>query len=288
LSTFDDGVDALGIAEEHAERVLSLEEEQEQRLVAVYRKVAANLRARLRSYPKDTFTAQRMRSVLLQLEAAIRAFEQDLSDTAKLGAQLMAERGTRDLVRELNKHNDYFHGTMAHLDVEQHLAATEMTKRLINNYDVSIKTYSTALRHSISTQLQNLFIEGISPEEIHTRMIERDGIANFFEGEAWRLRRIVRTELHGIYGQGKLSTLADIAETEPALRKTLFHPKDSRTADDSLYAESLNLRPKVTDPFVYVWQEKKGGKRYRRVFMSPPDRPNDRAILIPYHPSWDE
>jgi len=68
----------------------------------------------------------------------------------------------------------------------------------------------------------------------------------------------------------------------PDLMKTLMHPIDKRTGDDSKLAARLRLVVPIDEPFVYKWNGE------TREFMAPPDRPNDRAILVPYSTSWGE
>lgn len=66
----------------------------------------------------------------------------------------------------------------------------------------------------------------------------------------------------------------------PKLKKGLFHPMDDRTSDDSKYLKNLNPIIDIDKPFRYTWNGKE------RVFLSPPSRPNDRAILVPIDMDW--
>lgn len=292
MTAFDDNVDALEVVEDHAKAVLELEKAQATKVLNVYGDVAKRLRIRLRQTPRDTFTAQQIRVTLMQLEGAIQALEKNLVATSELGAQLMAKRGVRDLVTEVVEFNDEFDGALQPINIDLVEAAIATQNRLINTYPESIAAYSKQLRQALSNNLMQMVVERVSPEVMYQRLVDDDAIGKFFDGEAWKVRRIVRTELASIYGTAKLSALGRIAETEPAMRKTLYNPMDNRTGDDSrqlqdwLNAGRLNgrnrrLRPKIGQTFVYVWRGK------RREFMAPPDRPNDRSILIPYHPSWE-
>jgi hypothetical protein len=67
----------------------------------------------------------------------------------------------------------------------------------------------------------------------------------------------------------------------PGLKKALIHPMDARTADDSKMLSKINPIVDINEPFRYTY-----GK-HERVFMYPPDRPNDRAILVPYKKEWN-
>jgi len=76
----------------------------------------------------------------------------------------------------------------------------------------------------------------------------------------------------------------------PDLKKTLVHPMDHRTAADSKQAAAKNLIVNVDKEFSYTYvRTLKDGtiRREERTFMIPPDRPNDRSIVVPYRDDWD-
>lgn len=295
MSAFDDSVDAMEIVQDHARAVLELEEESAQKIVAVYGEVAAKLRARLRSLPKDSFSAQQVRVTLMQLQGALNAVHSGLSKSVVDSSAVLTRRGVSDLVTEADSFNDYFEGAMQPVNLDIVQAAIDTDSRLINTFPESITAYSNSLRQRISDGLAKMAVERVGPEVMYQRMIEDDGIGKFFDGEAWKVRRIVRTELSSIYATAKLQALGRVVQDNPEMRKALFHPNDKRTGKDSLWliqkqaGDRLNtsayrLRPKWDENFFYTWKTK--GKSYQRMFMAPPDRPNDRSILIPYHPSW--
>lgn len=295
MSAFDDSVDAMEIVQDHARAVLELEEESAQKIVAVYGEVAAKLRARLRSLPKDSFSAQQVRVTLMQLQGALNAVHFGLSKSVVDSSAVLTRRGVSDLVTEADSFNDYFEGAMQPVNLDIVQAAIDTDSRLINTFPESITAYSNSLRQRISDGLAKMAVERVGPEVMYQRMIEDDGIGKFFDGEAWKVRRIVRTELSSIYATAKLQALGRVVQDNPEMRKALFHPNDKRTGKDSLWliqkqaGDRLNtsayrLRPKWDENFFYTWKTK--GKSYQRMFMAPPDRPNDRSILIPYHPSW--
>ena len=51
-------------------------------------------------------------------------------------------------------------------------------------------------------------------------------------------------------------------------------------SNQRIYADKKHLVAEIDEPFIYTWKGK------RREFMSPPDRPNDRSILVPYREAW--
>jgi hypothetical protein len=64
------------------------------------------------------------------------------------------------------------------------------------------------------------------------------------------------------------------------LLKTLMHPMDQRTGDDSKKLAQEHPAIPISEEFVFTW------KNATRRFMTPPDRPNDRAVMIPYRAEW--
>ena len=293
MGLFDDNVDALEVVEDHAKVVAELEKAQATKILRIYGEVADKLRARLRAAPKDSFTAQQIRVTLAQLEGGIFALNRSIKGAVDESADIMTNRGVRDLVKEIDVFNDDFEGTLQPIRIDLVKTAVETKARLINQYQASIDAYSAGLRKSISEGLGRMAVERVGPEVMYQRLVEDDAIGAYFEGEAWKVRRIVRTELAGMYGAAKQESLQRVAEDEPEMRKTVYNPIDARTGDDSQWLQqqldagrrnsaNFEMRPLVADPFVYVW------KGHRRVFLAPPDRPNDRSILIPYHPSWNQ
>jgi len=275
MADFFDEVDAMDIMEQHASDVIDLENTQAADILKTYQRVAGRLRARLNALPPESFSAQQTRVVLLQLEAAIGALDRELTSKINRSTELLSDRAVSHLVAEVDKFSQVFTGSVQPLDIDAVAVATQTKDRLFNRYQTSINTYSTTLRNRIATELQDAVIARETPEQVINRL------SGTFVGEAWQLRRIVRTELHGIYSNAKLLSLQESrGEGMPKLKKTLYHPMDSRTGKDSMYAERLNLIAELEEPFKYRW------KNRERIFMYPPDRPNDRSILIPYDPTW--
>jgi hypothetical protein len=146
----------------------------------------------------------------------------------------------------------------------------------VTRYRTNLAAYGNDLQTQISNGLFSAALGETSYDEVVGR------ISNFFSAEEWKLHRIVRTELHHVFNVGKMNAMTEIRDDDwiPSLKKGLMHPMDGRTGDDSRYAAQLNLVAEVDEPFEYTWDGKP------RVYMVPPDRPNDRSIMIPYTPEW--
>lgn len=274
---FFDEVDSIGIVEDHINAVLALEATQSDKVMASYADVRSRLVERLAHLPRGSFTAQHLRGVLAQVQGAIDAMNKGMRGNLKEGAFDIASLSIKDLVGEIQMFDKEFTGAVTPININAAIAAQDTANFLVEKYQTNLNAYGSDLLTQISNGLFAASIGETSNEEVVGR------ISKFFAAEEWKLRRIVRTELHNIYNVGKLQGMGTLAETQvPDLKKTLMHPLDSRTGKDSVYAATLGLVAEIDEPFFYVWKGKP------REFMAPPDRPNDRAILVPYRDEWGE
>lgn len=273
---FFDQVDSLGVVESHINQVLKLEDSKGRELLSRYKDVRQELRDRLSATNANTFTAQQMRGVLAQVEGAIGALSSSLKGGMDDASRDLALKGVNDLVSEIEKFDKHFTGAVVPINLNAQVVALDTKNFLLSQYESSIDAYGEDLIRQITTNLTQAALM----EMPYGTLIQR--LDRFMVGEEWKLQRIARTELHHIYNIGKLNGMTELIDTSviPDLKKTLIHPMDARTGADSSYAATLNLVAAVDEPFRYRWRGK------WRVFMAPPDRPNDRAILVPFRPEW--
>lgn len=274
---FFDDVDASGIIEGHIQDVLALEDSKAQILLRKYTETRQELRDRLDRARADTFTAQQLRGVLYQVDAAIEAMTINLSTGMKQQARIFALFGVDHGIDELKKFEEMFQGAVVPINIDRILVASETENFLFNKYDSSIQAYSEGIRSMLATNLTN---ESLM-ESSYSTVIRKLGA--FFQGEEWKLHRIARTEFHNIYNISKMNGFSEIRDKMlPDLMKTLIHPIDKRTGADSKALARQNPIVPIDEPFTQVWQGQ------TRRYMAPPDRPNDRAILVPYRKTWED
>lgn len=277
-SGFFDDEEVNDIAQSHAEAVGNLEESEVPKILKNYKRVRQDLRDRLDAIPKGTFTAQRMQGTLMQLDAAIKEMSGNLLDDFGLGAITAATDGIQNLLNELKIWNKKFDGSVVPINLNVVAAATDTKNFLFNQYDSSIQSYNQLLRQRMAQSLTQSVIAQDNTSDVIS------SLGKVFMGEEWKLQQIVRTELHNVYNVGKLRGMSDLWDEGkgdiPDLKKTLYHPMDKRTGKDSVYLSQHNPVVSVDEPFVEY------SLGYRSEYMAPPNRPNDRAILIPFRESW--
>lgn len=264
-----------GVAEKHVRELQGLEKSKAEEVLKLYKDIRRDIQDRLLSLPKGTFSYQRLGGVLLQVNTGIDALSASLNNGMKAASRDTIELGVDHLTRELNDWNEMFTGAVTPIDLDALTIANEVELLNVSRYESSLKSYSEAVRADISRGLT----EAVLQEQPLGEVVSTVG--QYFKAEEWKLLQIARTELHNIYSQGKLTAMGELQDSSmPDLKKTLWHPMDSRTGNDSKFVARKDLVVPINEPFRYVWKGKE------RIYMAPPDRPNDRSILIPYRDSW--
>jgi len=95
---------------------------------------------------------------------------------------------------------------------------------------------------------------------------------------AWEIQRIAETEASAAYNTAQLEML--LAQDVPGDRmmKRLVTTFDSRTGRDSVLLHG-QVRP-VREPFFDSYRG--------HFYMAPPNRPNDRELMVGHRPAWGE
>lgn len=277
MPVFFEDPEVVELAQSHAEKAGKLEESEMRRILKLYREVRQDLRDRLDVIPKGTFTEQQMRGSLMQVEAALNRMQEVLRGEMQDGTETAAASGLDQLISEISRWNKRFTGAVIPIDLDAVRVASDTSNFLFNKHEASLTAYSEDLRSSFAYELSNAVVAGVQTSEAVQRM------GQLFLGEEWKLQRLVRTELHNAFNLGKINGMFDLQEEQiPDLMKTLFHPMDQRTGKDSKRLAQNNPIVPVDQEFV----EDSTGKVRR--YMAPPNRPNDRSILIPYRRAWEK
>lgn len=263
------------VAQNHIQDVRGLEDREAEKILKLYKRVRQDLRDRLEVIPNGSFSAQKMRGALTQVELGINEMTKILGEGMKDSAQPLAESGIDNLVEEIRLWDKEFTGAVIPINLDAVKVASDTSNFLFNRYEASLKNYNEILR----SKFASLMTEGVIAEKTTSEVISEMG--KVFLGEEWRLHMIARTELHNVYNVAKINGMKDLVGGDiPDLKKTLFHPMDRRTGEDSIRLSKKNPIVPVDEPFI----ESSTGKKL--VYMSPPNRPNDRSILIPYREAW--
>lgn len=282
MKEFFKGVDIIGVVEGHAKAVTGMQDDQARKLASAYSEVRKDLIERLQHARINSFTAHRLKVVLVQVDAAIDAVTKQLGHTITDTSEKISIMGVQQLIKEINKFDDHFKGAVRPINLNIVKSAMDTSAFLINHYKKSLAHYGSAVKMKISTTLRNSVIAELPYSQVIHAISEE------FKGQEWEVHRLARTELHHIYSTAKLNGMKDMKKNDilPTLKKALYHPMDSRTGEDSIEMAKMNPIIDLNEFFEQDYQATPKSKVQHRSYLVPPDRPNDRSILIPADPSW--
>jgi hypothetical protein len=272
--SFFEEADSEGIVEDHIKKALNLEDSQQTKLLKSYRDIQSDLLNRIKGTRRGTFTRQHLIGVLAQVQGAIGAMTKQLAGDMNDGAYDAALMGVDHLIKEINTFDERFTGAVTPINLNAAILADDVSNLLANQYQKSLDKWGGDMLNSIAQGLMTSAIGETTNDEV----VER--IMGFFTGKEWEVRRIVRTELHHVYNKGKLESVRELSDELPDLKKALLHPMDQRTGADSIALAKQNPIIPIEENFVQVWQGR------TLTFMVPPNRPNDRAVMIAVRPEW--
>jgi hypothetical protein len=257
----------------------------------LYETTRAELEQRLANLKKQgkgkTFTAYHSRVVLLQTIAAIKDLAIGMSGQLKSNGRLVGTLSQKQLLAEVKALEKRYSGHTPVLQVEQAAVLTGIYNKshpsLLNRYKKSQKFYTVPVVKAVRMELAKAILTGETVDKAVDRVAAVDGV---FEEQRWRAERIVRTEMAYAFGVTKQETMKELVTRDmPDMQKKLIATFDDRTGEDSkeLHGQSVP----INDPFVWEVKNSKGiptGEVIR--YMQPPNRPNDREVVIPWRPGW--
>lgn len=264
------------VFQNHIRKIVGLENTEAKVLLNHYRQAFSQIKTQLLITPDNTFTEAKLRTAMLQIEAGIKELESRVRGDLESSFNFMTEQGFEDSVKEVNHLERKFNGVNQMVPLDAILASTNPDTFLFNNYTSSIESYNEGLRSG----MQNIMTQGLLQRKTLSQVVaDMEQATKLSE---WKVHRIVRTELHQIYNVSKMSGFGEIKKQFiPDLKKSMVHPMDERTGEDSKELAARNPVIDIDKPF----RQNYNGKEI--TFMAPPNRPNDRAILVPFRESYD-
>ena len=260
----------------------------------VYRTARNELEAQLAALEAagrgQTFTAHQMRMVLAQVTMVTGKVQSGIAQNLEGNSRLATTTAGRHLVGMVDGLSRRFGRVTPVIPATEVAAIGGMLEgvdpMLLRRYRMSAATYGPQAVDSIQKGLAQSIIQRETVDQAVNRI---RGSSGLFQRQAWRAERIVRTEMSYTYGLGKQRSMERLKQTVPELgkmQKRLVATFDSRTGDDS---KELNGQTVDIDkPFVWVVKDSKGRPTGKVVqYMQPPNRPQDREIVIPWMEGWD-
>ena len=262
----------------------SLDTEQLKRLRPLLNHTEAELSAELDSFSEDQYSYKKRRQTLIAIRASLDKVEEILRDDFEKEVKAYYDLGQSMAETEVKQFNT--DQAIQTPSISKLKTSIDQNKFLINNAEASLRTYTAEIRQTVSNAITQGMLAGRTGYEITSNL------KRYLNIKKWRIQRIVRTESHKIYNSAKLITYGQFKKEDfPDLMKRLVHRWDHRTGEDSKQLSQIDPAIPLNQPFVFTYKyRRKDGvvKKYKRVFMTPPDRPNDRATLIPFRQAWEK
>ncbi len=264
------------------------------------------LRRRLRRYAAsdERFTPASMLSYQRQIALVRRRVEASLSGIVATSTEAAATAGYSETFRLLAALDARFSGIARPLRLRPAAAMMRSLRAdssLLIQRATSVDRYGSAMIAEFETRMRRGLIAGVSQRDMvddlcgHggptgtvslaaretptgvVRLVEEEipeGLFVRYRSWAWR---IVRTETARAYSIARMEGLFEQRQAFPELRKKILATFDNRTAFDSVVVHGQIRR--LEEPFV---------DGAGRVYLQPPARPNDREVVIPWLPEWEE
>lgn len=286
------------ISREHLRRLDRLAERgSAARLKTLYERALADMERKsrhlMRGQTRDTFTTHHARQVMVQLRQGIRALTLRMTGDATTYVREAAAEARGATLRNVRKLEEHYAGTTPVLPVEEaaRFAGALPAGPISLLRDPSGHTAAGRLQSSMARYGARLIgrFEGELAQSIITgetvgEAIDR--IQDVGELEWWQAERIARTETAWAQNSASADAIADadriIGEGDVHMRwsehisDVTGQPFDHRVAEDSFRLHGQVARPGQQ------FEDPETGAR----FEYPPNRPNDRAVLMPWRPGW--
>jgi hypothetical protein len=117
-------------------------------------------------------------------------------------------------------------------------------------------------------------------------------LRDVLEGGAGAVERIVRTETAFAYNAANDAAIIEYGRVDRRMMKRWTELVDDATGqplDKRVGIDSVVLHAQVTRPdgvFTMPPDPRAPGSMVGRAWSHPPNRANDRAVIVPWHPSW--
>lgn len=243
-----------------------------------------------------TFTRAQLEAALLQVRDVIGGVNLGMRDVLLDGAGSAASLATRGAIDYLGRLDKQFRGVgvrpigldeASMFETATTGARASILRRLASSGTGApgapvqehpdrpgiLARYGMNVISHFEEQMRVGIIARSSWEEVKGKLL---GVSPFLRGQpaSWA-ERIVRTEMMGAYNRGGWEANREANEQLGDMIKVLSATFDDRTASDSYAYHGMIRRP---DEAFEAW----GGHLYQH----PPNRPNDREIVVPHRMSW--
>jgi len=244
---------------------------------------------------EETFTVAQKRATMAQLRQVIRELSGGLGDAVLDAGMEAAELAAAHTMSYLATADRAFRGVgttpLALREASMFEEATQgarasILRRLASSGEPVegadeephpaklgiLDRYSVETLGHFEKKMQMGILTGKSRDEMEADLVDS---SPFLQGQpAFWATRIVRTEVHAAYNKAGYESLREADEQLDDMVKIISAVFDERTGSDSYATHGQIRRPE--EPF----------ETWYGLLQHPPDRSNDRGIVVPHRISW--
>jgi hypothetical protein len=271
-----------------------------ERLRNVYQKATSEVLSKLERLGRGStsFTYHHLQMALAQLKAG-----QIYVNDAMLGELNAATREAQveslhGLVRDYKKLEKHFSGHAPILPIEEAARFAGVIDKsrgsLLRQHSTSVRRFGMNVIDGVQEQMAVSLASGETLDGAITR------VHSTIKGEFYAAERIARTETAWSVNSTHNDGIKEIAKEDPALLSqwTEFCGPDGAPLDDRVGVDSIALAGQVaapgdlfTMPATAPFPDAKGNTQVSPSLVGkswefPPNRPNDRATILPWKKDW--
>lgn len=216
-----------------------------------------------------------MRQIRMSLTALV---ESQVRETQK-GLVDVSRQAVTDTATYLRKLDSKYHGTARPLRIDAlewvDQNADQLSRVRLQQYRRSFQRYGASAVHAVENEIARTILVGETWVDAREKVWA--AVRHQVGDRQWMVDRILRTETSAAYNGMTLAALVE-EDNDPTDRmyKRLAATFDSRTGTDSMVLHGQTVP--VNEPF----HDAMRGITY----MAPPNRPNDREVVIGWRQSY--
>jgi hypothetical protein len=258
-------------------------------------------RGLLRGARGATFTAHHRRMILAQLRGGVRHLSQQLARQLTSVAREARAEGWATTLQTIGKLEEHYAGTTPALPIQEAarfvgVHRTGQRESLLRDASMHgllpgrVQTSMARYGGRLITRFEDTLAKSLLRGETVGEAIDR--VQEVGELEWWGAERIVRTECAAAFNGAQVEAITEAAHELDGLSNRWTEHVDDLTGaplDNRVAADSMAMHGQVAAPggtFVMPRDERVDSVRWGLRYSFPPNRPNDRATVMPWRPHW--
>lgn len=260
----------------------------------LYQKMLDEVERKLRKAGAGTFTHTQLRGSLAQIKLGLAGILRQMAGKVGEAAYEIGLHSARATLLDVAKLEKHYTGVLIPIPVLEagrlHGIVVGETSSLMKVHETSMARYGVHLIGRMEGELGAAIASGDS----HAEAIDR--IQKVGDMEWWRAERIVRTELAYASSASQRAALHEQAGELEGDLWTRWNEHVSDTGaplDDRVGVDSIAMHGQVAPPGGSFTQppstptgEQVGESLVGETWEHPPNRPNDRSVLMPWRAHW--